>query len=89
MLLANIYLDALDKELEKRGLRFARYADDCNIHAGSPAAAERVLESLTGWITRHLRLEVSASKKRHGTPVGTQVPRVHHHRRPAHHHRTC
>lgn len=58
-LLANLYLDALDKELEKRGLRFARYADDCNIHVKSQAAAERVLESLTGWIARHLRLEVS------------------------------
>jgi group II intron reverse transcriptase/maturase len=42
-LLANIYLDSLDKELEKRGLRFARYADDCNIYVGSQAAAERVL----------------------------------------------
>lgn len=67
-LLANIYLDALDKELEKRGLRFARYADDCNIHVKSQAAAERVLESLTGWIARHLRLEVSASKSGTGRP---------------------
>jgi group II intron reverse transcriptase/maturase len=67
-LLANIYLDALDKELEKRGLRFSRYADDCNIYVGSQAAAERVLESLTGWITRHLRLEVSASKSGTGRP---------------------
>src|SRR5215216_1782722 len=57
-LLANIYLDALDKELGKRGLRFARYADDCNIYVGSEAAAKRVLESLKGWIARHLRLEV-------------------------------
>jgi RNA-directed DNA polymerase len=55
-LLANIYLDALDKELEKRGLRFARYADDCNIYVGSQAAAERVLSSLTSWIKRHLLL---------------------------------
>jgi group II intron reverse transcriptase/maturase len=67
-LLANIYLDALDKELEKRGLRFARYADDCNIYVKSQAAAERVLESLTGWIARHLRLEVSASKSGTGRP---------------------
>ena len=58
-LLANIYLDALDKELEKRGLRFVRYADDCNIYVSSEAAAERVLTSLTRWIARHLRLEVS------------------------------
>ena len=67
-LLANIYLDSLDKELEKRGLRFARYADDCNIYVGSQAAAERVLASLTGWIKRHLRLEVSASKSGVGRP---------------------
>lgn len=67
-LLANIYLDALDKELEKRGLRFARYADDCNIYVKSAAAAERVLESLTGWIARHLRLEVSKSKSGTGRP---------------------
>ena len=67
-LLANIYLDALDKELERRGLRFSRYADDCNIHVRSQAAADRVLESLKGWIARHLRLEVSASKSGTGRP---------------------
>ncbi len=67
-LLANIYLDALDKELEKRGLRFARYADDCDIYVKSQAAAERVLASLTGWIKRHLRLEVSESKSGVGRP---------------------
>lgn len=61
-LLANIYLDALDKELEARGLPFARYADDCNIYVGSEAAAKRVLESVSGWITRRLRLEVNAQK---------------------------
>ena len=67
-LLANIYLDSLDKELEKRGLRFARYADDCNIYVGSQAAAKRVMDSLSGWIKRHLRLEVSASKSGVGRP---------------------
>lgn len=67
-LLANIYLDALDKELEKRGLRFARYADDCNIYTKSARAAQRVLESLTGWIKRHLRLEVSEKKSGTGRP---------------------
>lgn len=67
-LLANIYLDALDKELEKRGLRFARYADDCNIYTKSARAAQRVLESLTGWIKRHLRLEVSEKKSGVGRP---------------------
>jgi group II intron reverse transcriptase/maturase len=61
-LLANIYLDALDKELERRGLAFCRYADDCNIYVSSQRAAQRVLESVTGWIEKHLRLEVNATK---------------------------
>jgi RNA-directed DNA polymerase len=61
-LLANIYLDALDRELERRGHRFCRYADDCNVYVGSQAAAERTLRSLQGWIQKHLRLEVNAAK---------------------------
>ena len=61
-LLANIYLDALDKELEKRGHRFCRYADDCNIYVGSQTAAERTLVSVQGWIEKHLRLKVNAAK---------------------------
>lgn len=67
-LLANIYLDALDKELEKRGLRFARYADDCNIYVRSKAAADRVMTSITNWLTSKLRLEVNASKSGVGRP---------------------
>lgn len=61
-LLANIYLDALDQELERRGHQFSRYADDCNIYVGSQAAGERVMESVRGWIEKHLRLEVNAAK---------------------------
>ena len=61
-LLANIYLDALDRELERRGLAFSRYADDCNIYVSSQRAAERVLVSITEWISKHLRLEVNATK---------------------------
>ena len=61
-LLANIYLDALDQELERRGHQFSRYADDCNIYVGSQAASERVMESIQGWIAKHLRLEVNATK---------------------------
>ena len=61
-LLANIYLDALDRELERRGHAFSRYADDCNIYVGSQAAAERVMESIRGWIEKHLRLQVNAIK---------------------------
>jgi group II intron reverse transcriptase/maturase len=67
-LLANIYLDALDRELERRGLRFSRYADDCNIYVGSQAAAERVLESIRGWIEKHLRLQLNAIKSGTGRP---------------------
>jgi group II intron reverse transcriptase/maturase len=61
-LLANIYLDALDKELERRGHCYCRYADDCNIYVSSQVAAERTLASLTGWIEKHLRLKVNAAK---------------------------
>lgn len=61
-LLANIYLTALDQELERRGHHFSRYADDCNIYVGSQRAAERVMESVQGWIKKQLRLEVNATK---------------------------
>jgi RNA-directed DNA polymerase len=61
-LLANIYLDKLDKELERRGLTHVRYADDCNIYVSSEHAAKRVLESVSEWISRHLRLQVNAEK---------------------------
>ena len=61
-LLANIYLDALDQELERRGHAFCRYADDCNIYVSSQAAAERVLESIREWIGEHLRLQLNEAK---------------------------
>src|SRR5437773_3864841 len=61
-LLANIYLDALDQEWERRGLAFSRYADDCNIYVSSQRAAARVLASMTDWIAEHLRLEVNQTK---------------------------
>ena len=67
-LLANIYLDALDRQLQERGLSFVRYADDCNIYVGSQAAAQRVLASLTRWISKHLRLEVNEAKSGVGRP---------------------
>jgi len=67
-LLANIYLDALDRQLQERGLAFVRYADDCNIYVGSQAAAQRVLASMTQWISKHLRLEVNATKSGVGRP---------------------
>lgn len=67
-LLANIYLDRLDKELEQRGLSFSRYADDCNIYVSSRRAAERVMSSITQWIKDQLRLEVNANKSGVGHP---------------------
>lgn len=67
-LLANIYLDALDRELEKRGLAFCRYADDANIYVGSECAARRVLSSVIAWIGKYLRLEVNAKKSGIGRP---------------------
>jgi RNA-directed DNA polymerase len=67
-LLANIYLDALDRELETRGLAFSRYADDCNIYVSSRRSAERVMASITKWITKHLRLEINAAKSGAGRP---------------------
>ena len=63
-LLSNIMLNELDKELEKRGLRFVRYADDCIIAVRSEASAKRVMHSITEWIERKLGLKVNAEKTR-------------------------
>lgn len=60
-LLANVLLDEVDKELERRGHRFARYADDCNVYVRSKRAGERVLEALVGLYAK-LRLEVNPEK---------------------------
>ena len=61
-LLSNIMLDELDKELEKRGHRFCRYADDCNIYVKSKRAGERVMESITSFIEGKLKLKVNMNK---------------------------
>ena len=61
-ILSNIYLDKLDKELESRGLRFVRYADDFDIFVKSEKAADRVMASVSNWLERKLRLKVSATK---------------------------
>ena len=61
-LLANLLLDDLDKELEKRGHRFCRYADDCNIYVRSLKAGERLLVSLERFLARRLRLTVNREK---------------------------
>jgi RNA-directed DNA polymerase len=61
-LLSNIVLDELDRELEARGLSFARYADDCNIFVKSRRSAERVMQSLTHFIEEKLKLKVNREK---------------------------
>jgi len=61
-LLSNIMLNELDKELEKRGLRFVRYADGCVIAVRSEASAKRVMYSVTNWIERKPGLKVNAEK---------------------------
>ena len=55
-LLSNVVLDELDKELEKRGLKFCRFADDCNIFVGSQKAAERVMRNISQFIEKKLKL---------------------------------
>jgi group II intron reverse transcriptase/maturase len=60
--LANIYLDQLDKELEKRKLKHVRYADDCNIYVASESEANAVLQSISQWISRKLKLQINTDK---------------------------
>ena len=67
-LLANIYLNQLDKELEKRELRFTRYADDVLICVKSEVAANRVMASVTRWLKEKLRVEVNATKTKVARP---------------------
>jgi RNA-directed DNA polymerase len=61
-LLSNLVLDELDRELERRGHSFVRYADDCNIYVRSERAGQRVMESVTQFITRKLKLKVNGEK---------------------------
>ena len=67
-LLSNIMLNELDKELEKRGLNFVRYADDCLIMVKSEKAANRVMESITTFITKKLKLKVNVEKSKIARP---------------------
>ena len=62
-LMSNIVLDELDKELKKRGLRFVRYAGDIVIYVYSKKAAQRVMQSVTRFIGRRLKLKVTLKKK--------------------------
>jgi RNA-directed DNA polymerase len=61
-LLSNVLLDDLDKELERRGHRFCRYADDCNIYVASETAGQRVMDSVTSFLERKLKLKVNRDK---------------------------
>jgi len=61
-LLSNLMLDVLDKELERRGHCFARYADDCNIYVGSQRAGERVMASVERFLERRLKLRINRAK---------------------------
>ena len=61
-LLSNLVLDELDRELERRGHRFVRYADDSNIYVRSERAGQRVMESITRFITQKLKLKVNEAK---------------------------
>jgi group II intron reverse transcriptase/maturase len=68
-LLSNIMLDELDKELEKRGHRFVRYADDCNIYVKSKRAGQRVYESIKAFLETKLKLKVNESKSAVASPT--------------------
>ena len=69
VILSNIYLDKLDKELEERGLRFTRYADDVLIFTKSEKAANRVMNSITKWLEKKLFLKVNATKTKVVKPI--------------------
>ena len=71
-LLSNILLDDLDRELERRGHRFCRYADDCNVYVKSTRAGERVMASLKAFLTGKLRLKVNEAKSSVTRPWGAK-----------------
>lgn len=68
-LLSNILLDELDKELERRGHRFCRYADDCNVYVKSKRAGERALENITKFLEKELKLKVNTEKSAVSSPT--------------------
>ena len=72
-LLANILLDDLDKELEKRGHRFVRYADDCNVYVRSERAGQRVMESVVSFLEQKLKLKVNREKTAVARPRERQI----------------
>ena len=68
-LLANIYLNELDKELTRRGHHFVRYADDCNIYVKSQRAGERIMRSITQFLEKRLKVKVNPDKTKVGSPL--------------------
>jgi RNA-directed DNA polymerase len=73
-LLSNVLLDDLDKELERRGHRFVRYADDCNVYVASKAAGGRVMASLERFLAERLRLKVNREKSALARPWTRKFP---------------
>lgn len=69
-LLSNLVLDELDRELERRGHRYVRYADDCNIYVRSERAGQRVMKGVTQFIMQHLKLKVNEAKSAVARPQG-------------------
>ncbi|MEO6832350.1 MAG: group II intron reverse transcriptase/maturase, partial [Chitinophagaceae bacterium] len=72
-LLSNIMLDELDKELTTRGHKFVRYADDCSIYVGSEKSAQRVLETVTTYIEKSLKLRVNREKSKVSRPTDSTL----------------
>lgn len=68
-LLANVYLNELDKELTRRGHHFVRYADDCNIYVKSQQAGERVMRSVIHFLEKQLKVKVNPDKTKVGSPL--------------------
>jgi len=75
-LLSNIVLDELDKELEKRGHSYVRYADDCSIYVRSEKSAHRVLTSITKYIEQKLKLKVNKDKTKVSRPTASTLLRI-------------
>ncbi|WP_333489678.1 reverse transcriptase domain-containing protein, partial [Acinetobacter baumannii] len=69
-LLSNILLTDLDRELERRGLDFCRYADDCNIYVSSQQAGNRIMDGVTKFLWERLKLTVNAAKSAVARPWG-------------------
>ena len=87
-LLSNLMLDVLDKELEKRGHHFVRYADDCNIYVRSQRAGKRVMTSIELFLTKHLKLSVNKAKSAVGA-TGAEIPGLQLHKRDKHQAAPC